>query len=333
MKKLNKISACLIALTMSAAANAGTVISSWGYVNEAGFANVTTGNSVNIGGADTTLDPNYNPTASTGAASPTNGNNWVLNSEDNLYYDLGTAGYVNGDSNTGTVGGTGPSILSTGTLIDNVCWGTGPSCLSFTDASGNDTSRVTGSATTSMYGGLLFNQGTQMTHSNLPTGIPSLTSIDLFDGLELASADLIAGTYTLPELKFDIIFNETFNNAGSLFPYAPDDAFIVDLTGGGASAVSGFGIDFIDFTVAMDLTGLVNNGYHTDYQVTTRLSGLQVISIPGGATFGLITPENLTSTLNAQFAVEAVNVPEPATLTFFGLTLLGLAGFRKISKK
>jgi hypothetical protein len=343
MKKITKLTIALATCSVMGAASAETLISSWDYINEAGFTNATTGDAVVIGtannGADirSTLDPlTLLPLDSTGSVAPTNGNNWVLNNSDGLFYDLGNAGSVGGDSavapTTGTIGQGSASILSTGSLNDEICWGGGPSCLSFTDANDVDTSRVEGTATTG--GG--FNQGTQLTHNNAPTGAPSLTSIQIVDGLSLYSDDVIGGLFEVPELLIDVIFNETFGNAGPFFDYAPDDAFIVflDAASNPGSTIS-FGAGFVDFTVQMDLTGQVAAGFHTSYEVVTRLSGLEVVSIPaalGGGAFGIITPEDMINTLNAQFLIRAVGIPEPGSLALFGMFLLGLAGSRKLLK-
>ncbi|MFT4937529.1 MAG: hypothetical protein ACI88A_000546 [Paraglaciecola sp.] len=345
MNKLTKLTIALAACSVMATASAETLISSWGYINEAGFTNATTGEAVVVGtannGADirSTLDPDtLLPLDSTGEVAPTNGNNWVQNSNDGLFYDLGSAGSVGGDSSvsptTGTIGEGSGSILSTGSLNDEICWGGGPSCLSFTDANDVDTSRVEGTATTG--GG--FNQGTQLTHNNAPTGAPSLTSIQIVDGLFLYSDDITSpgGLFEVPELLIDVIFNETFGNAGPFFDYAPDDAFIVflDAASNPGSTIS-FGAGFVDFTVQMDLTGQVAAGFHTSYEVVTRLSGLEVVSIPaalGGGAFGIITPEGMINTLNAQFLIRAVGIPEPGSLAIFGMVLLGLAGSRKFVK-
>ncbi|MCU4675564.1 PEP-CTERM sorting domain-containing protein [Catenovulum sp. 2E275] len=334
---MKKLALALVISCSTMTSHAATLISNWQYINEAGFTDLVTGTEVEVSpGVHSTLDPStLDPLAPTGAGSPTNSNNWVLNSSDGLYYDLGSTGYVAGESHTGVTAGAsghsiGSSILSTGTLIDEACWGDGPSCLSFTDSGGNDTSRVEGSASTSV-GSLMWNQGTQLTHSNLPTGSPSLTNVKILDGLKLYSTDLLTGELDLIELGIDVIFNETYADATSIWDYAPDDAFIVTLDPALAS-ISSFGADFIDFTVSLDLTGLVAAGYHTDYEIITRISGLDVVSTPSGTTFGLVTAENNFNYLDAQFAIRAVGVPEPANIAIFGFGLL-LLGLMKRDKK
>jgi hypothetical protein len=337
MNKVIKFSIALAASSVMATASAGTLISNWDYINEAGFQNSTTGNAIVIGqdgnGGDvlSTLDPvTLVPLSSTGQAVAGPGPDiWIQNEVDSLFYNHGTAGSQSGTSESGlTAGAAGQglgSILSGGSTYDSTCWGHGPSCLTFTDADGNDTSRVEGTAITG--GG--FNDGTQLTHDNSPTGDPSLTTIQVVDGLSLFSSDIMGGVFELPELTFDVVFNETFANSGDFFPFAPDDSFIFTLTGG--PGVS-FGADYIDFTVPMDLTGLVGAGFHTSYEVITRLSGLDTVTTPLGLRFGFITPEGMHNTLNAQFMIRAVGIPEPGSLALFGMVLLGLAGARKLKK-
>ncbi|KMT64629.1 PEP-CTERM sorting domain-containing protein [Catenovulum maritimum] len=339
MKKLNKLALGIALSTVSAFSQAGTIITNWGYINEAGFANATTGYAKEVqtvnGAKNSFLDPNtLQPLDSTGAASPTNGNNWALNYEDGLVYDLGTAGYVSGSSNVSD-SSTGLSIfeeptvnnpagIPSGALYDEICWGKGPSCLSFKDGNGADVSRLEGTATVNANGGTNWNTGTTMSHKNKITGSPSLTSIDLIDGLKLFSNEVVGGQLPLIELGFDIIFNETYD-APELFDYAPDDAFIVSIPAEFNSLVT-FGADYIDITLGLDLTGAVAAGYHTDYEVVTRISGLEVVSVSNNQAFGLITPEGGTNLLNAAFAIRAVGVPEPVSIAIFGLGLLGLAG-------
>lgn len=338
MNVISKLKYVLLLGCISSVAHSATVINNWSYINEAGFANATTGTEVTVDGAQTTLDPNtLSPLASTGKAIPTaNGNQWIYNPEDNLYYDLGTNGSFGGSSHTGdSADSIGKSIgtsifepgIPTGALYDEICWGNGPSCLKFSDGNGSDTSRVEGVAVANSFGAYNWNQGTTMEHSNLPTGSPSLTSIDILDGLKLYSDELLSGELPLIALGIDVIFNETYANAGNLWDYAPDDAFIVTLDPLLASITS-FGADFIDFTVTLDLSADVALGYHTEYEIITRLSGLDVVSTPFGNTFGIITPEGGTNVLDAKFAIRAINVSEPAYIAFLGLALLGVASFR-----
>ncbi|MER2491704.1 PEP-CTERM sorting domain-containing protein [Catenovulum sediminis] len=330
---MNKLLTGLVMSCIPIVSQAASVISSWDYINEAGFSNAQTGYAVtHSSGVKTTLDPNtLAPMDSTGQ-STSGGATWFQNDVDNLYYDFGSLGSVSGDSKTGVTAGAsgqsiGTSILSTGSLADELCWGNGPSCIAFKDSSGGDSSRVEGTATTTTWGPLSWNQGTAMEHSNLPTGDPSLTFVEIIDGLKLYSPDLL---FDLPpiELGIDVIFNETYANATNLWSYAPDDAFIVTLDPL-LAAITSVGPGFIDFTVNLDLTGFVSAGAHTQYQVITRLSGLEPVPIPGDTTFGLLTTENSVNMLDAQFAIRAVGVPAPSTVALFGLSLILIAALRR----
>jgi hypothetical protein len=348
MKKLNLMALGLAFASVSTMSVAGTVITEWTYINEAGFQNATTGRAVDLNldanGTPTTLEPDVNspdylkPLDSTGMGASTYTNE-VYNPVTNMYYDLGSAGYVAGSSQTGdTQGASGKLIgtsifeevgITTGDLYDEICWGHGPSCISFSDSQGGDTSRVEGVATVDANGGTNWNNGTNMVHSNNPTGAPSLTSIDVFDGLKLFSGEIFGGQLPLLELGFNVIFNETFREAGEIWDYAPDDAFIVTLDPL-LGAIADFGPDYIDISQQFDLTGFVGPDYHTDYEVIVRISGLEtIVDDQSGSVFGLITPENQTSELLTQFSIRAVGVAEPATLAIFGLGLLGLGATRR----
>jgi hypothetical protein len=344
MKNL-KILALGIALTsVSTISTAASVITDWKFINEAGFANATTGGSALVDGVRTTLDPDtLVPLNSTGELAPTNGNEWIYNADTGLYYDLGSAGYVAGSSHTGsTAGASGKQIgqsifeevgIPTGALSDEICWGYGPSCLQLASGA-EDTSRVEGTATTLANGGLSWNEGTDLTHTNKLTGEPSLTSIDFVDGLKLYSDALIAGELNLLQLGFEVIFNETFGTPAQVhFDYAPDDAFIINLNPL-LGVISNIGADFVEISQFFDLTGLlVDDTAHTEYEVVIRVSGLEVVSTPGGGnTFGLVTPEGSTSELTSMFAIRAVGVSEPTTLAIFALSLLGLAGASRRKK-
>jgi hypothetical protein len=338
MKTLTKLAIALALVSTSGMSVAGSVVTDWVYINEAGFANATTGNNVVVGSSNTTLDPTtLAPLSPAIVAGP--GPHTVFNPQDGNYYDLGSAGYFAGSSHTGaTAGDSGQQIgnsvfnevgVPTGALYDEICWGFGPSCIQLTDGV-EDTSRVEGTATSLANGGLSWNDGTDITHYNRLTGEPSLTSIDFVDGLKLYSDSLISGELDLLTLGFDIIFNETFGvPAQEHFDYAPDDAFIISLDPLLAS-ISNIGADFVDISLDLDLFGLlIDDTIHTDYEVIVRVSGLEVISVPSGNTFGLVTPEAGVSTLTSMFAIRAVGISEPTTLAIFGLGLLGLGLSRR----
>ena len=278
-------------LLASNVANAGwVVIDDWNYINEAGFAN---------------------PTYSTGTGSQT----------------------IDGSSSDGSssiIAGATPDVFGSLTGIDDhVCWGDtdGSSCLEFADVNGDDTSRVEGIVTTSIWGPLLFADGTSMRHDNFPISIlnAALTGINILDALHLSAPELDSGLFKAPEIDFSVAFDETNNGCPiGEGPYCPDDAFLISNASG--AVVIGAGADYVDVAIGMDLTGAVDESiYHTDYQIITRLSGLTPINLgPLGTVFGLVTKEGASNFLTAEFAVRAVNVPEPSTIAILGLGLLGL---------
>ncbi len=342
---------------------AGFLNATTGYADEGGFIDPYNhnGTATDVAGGITTMNPDYTPVDSSAHATPwdltsepaptagatqfvnSGGYNWFVNQLDGMWYNYGT-------STSPTVGRTGTSdngdvdgsILDANVsydVFDSACWGLenqpAPSCVVFKDENGNDSSRITGTATTGMYGSQTFNTGTSITHENRPAGAPSLTSINLIDGLELASSDLTGGKYLAPELILPINFVETFEGSNAIWPEAPDDMFVIDFSQVGTSGILfNVGADFIDFFVDVTFTDgdFASNGadYHKDYVVTTRLSGLDFFSGPGGSTIaGILTKENQDNTLMASFSIQAVRVAEPGALGLFGLGLLGLAGMAR----
>lgn len=259
----------------------------------------------------------------------------------------------------------GVSILSTGALPNNICWGTpspNQSCLGIFspvsdlseqtwDEDGNLVDIVGGGgpqgmATTVDIGVAnyfdFFSQGTSIRHDNFAITGTFLDTVTIVDGLKLTST-MPALSFTAPELEFLIDFTETPNrSAGASCPFGDDpvgtvgsvnvngcaDAFeVAGFLGGNIIAQS---LSFIDFAVSF----VVNTGglYHEHYEIITRLSGLEVFD--NGTAVGFLTPEAGVSVLNAQFVIRAIEAPEPSSIAVFGLSLLGLAGFaRKKAKK
>tara|TARA_Y100000296_G_scaffold39477_1_gene45524 strand:+ start:5103 stop:6092 length:990 start_codon:yes stop_codon:yes gene_type:complete len=270
-----------------------------------------------------------------------------------------------GSSTDPSVNG-GVSILSTGALPDNICWGTPSprqSCLGIFspvsemstqtwDDDGNLVDIVNGMpgpqgmATTVDIGVAnyfdFFSQGTAIRHDNFAITGTFLDTVKIVDGLKLTSTTPSL-SFTAPELEFMIDFTETPNRtAGDSCPYGDDPvgtAGSVNVNGcADAFAIAGFAggniiaqsVDFIDFAVSF----VVNTGglYHEHYEIITRLSGLEVFN--DGTQQGFLTPEAGVSVLDAQFVIRAIEAPEPTSIAMFGLGLLGLAGFsRKKSKQ
>ncbi|MCW8107274.1 PEP-CTERM sorting domain-containing protein [Alteromonas ponticola] len=321
MKKLNLIAAATV-LTASTSAYADPVlIEQWSFINEAGFSNWTT-----VGSGTNSLE-------------------------------------ASGDSSDG-----GTSILSTGALPDNLCWGdpvnanNDQSCLSINSPVSNETTQSwdedgmmvdinggapQGNAMTVAIGGdytTAFKQGTAVRHNNFPITGEMLDTVSIRDGLRLEAVAPEGVVVNAPELEFMVDFWETPNgglDADGTCPFGPpsrtpgsvnengcSDIFkIVGFDGAGDLNIVDSGEGFIDFSVKFTVTGVDASEYHRNYELITRLSGLDVTFDDEGV--GFVTRENGVNILNAQFAVRAIDAPEPSTLAVFAVSLLGLAGFSR----
>ncbi|MCW8091153.1 THxN family PEP-CTERM protein [Alteromonas sp. ASW11-130] len=330
MKKLNMI-AVATALTASTSAFADPmVIQEWSFTNEAGFSAYTA----------TDMPPGATNT-------PT----------------------LSGDSADG-----GASILSGGSLPDNICWGdpanggNNQSCLTINSPVTDNTTEswnedgvmvdLNGGAPqgNAMTVGIdedytgAFKQGTALRHKNFPITGQFLDTITITDGLRLEAVTPEGTVVDAPELAFMVDFWETPNqglDADGSCPFGPaaftadsinsngcSDLFEIvgfDNNMGGDLNIIAQGPDYIDFSVKFKVTGVDASMYHRDYELITRLSGLDVAFDDGR---GFATRENGVNILNAQFAIRAVDAPEPSTLAVFAASLLGLAGFsrRKVRK-
>ncbi len=283
-----------------------------------------------------------------------------------------TAGSVNTPTTSGDSADGGDSILSDGSLPDNLCWGdpvggrTAQSCLSINSQVTNETTQTwnadgewedlnggaaQGNVETVAIGGdysEAFKQGTSLRHDNFPITGQFLDSVIIKDGLRLEATMPEGANVNVPELTFIVDFWETPNRgvdgdgscpfgpivgtAGSVNENGCADLFeVIGFDGGtGDLTIVGGGLDYIDFSVKFKVTGVDASLYHRDYELITRLSGLEVAFADG---IGFATRENGVNILNAQFAIRAIEAPEPATLAIFAASLIGLAGFSRRKQK
>jgi hypothetical protein len=307
MKNKFKLASTLLALTMASSASAN-IVTSWEYVNQAGFTNDFTGSA------------GSHPVTGSGNSDGDSGSN-----VDNILDLTGEAVNADGDLFTELRWGEPFNTNQSGLVID------GP----VADDSG---SLITG-------GG--FVQGTDIIHENnvIYANTGSLLTARVLDGLTLkpktwSGANAGNDTVTAPQLSFGINFYETPNNAnpcafpdpGNTGVNANGCGDIFEITGlGGLPIVPVFGPGFVEFTVPFFVD---TNGFDQLYWLTTRLSGLTVLSAPayscqsGPSCFGFVTKEDEDNRLIAQFKVR---VPEPGTIGLFGLALIGtaFAGRRK----
>ncbi len=243
------------------------------------------------------------------------------------------------DDFDGLFGGELPKTLSWGQPYGAV----NPDLKQSSLAIGNAES---GPVTTSVVDGigiLDFAAGTGLTHENWGVTGDTLVSATLFDGLFLnPTAPVVGPELVGPTLKFEILFEETYNTpSGGVCKYGDTlvgeagvnvagcaDLFTLKL--GDEVSYEQVGNDIYlsnSFVIPLD-------GYNEyEYTLTTRLQGLEVLSdVDCGSDFtciGFLTEEDKTNELQAGFAISAARVPEPGTLAIFGLGLLGLASIRR----
>ncbi len=325
MKKLNLIAAATVLTASTSAFAEPMIIQEWSFINEAGFSDWT----------------------STGKPPS------AVNSPE-----------ASGDSADG-----GTSILNGGSLPDNLCWGdpvggsSNQSCLSINSPVSDQTTQTwdEDGMMTDINGGApqgnamtvgigedytaAFKQGTALRHNNFPITGQYLDTVTIKDGLRLDAVTPDA-TIDAPELEFLVDFWETPNqgiDADGACPFGPaaftpnsvnengcSDIFKIvgfeDGMGGTLNIVDA-GDGYIDFSVKFKVTGVDASQWHQDYELITRLSGLDVVFDDNNV--GFATRENGVNILNAQFAIRAIEAPEPSTLAVFAVSLLGLAGFSR----
>jgi len=245
-------------------------------------------------------------------------------------YEPASAIDASGDSAGGAT-----SILSTGSLPTDMCWGTpaaggtgNQSCLRINSPMSNEGVEADRAMTAMMGENYedFFVQGTSITHENfkLVAGDNnSLETVMLVDGLDLLGYSDGGNTpFLAPELQFNIAFNETFNQGGcdlSLPRNANGCADIFTFTDDFGGNVLDVNLEegYIDFSVKFSID---QPGVWSNYELITRLSGLELLD---NGQLGFYTMEEAENVLNAQFAIRAA-VPEPSTLGIFALSLVGL---------
>jgi hypothetical protein len=311
MKNKFKLASTLLALTMASSASA-SIVTSWEYVNQAGFLNNYTGK------------PGSHPV--TGSGDSSGGGTNILDTNGDFVVD-------GNDS----------------ALFTELRWGEPHAAQGNGEQSGLVIDSPVEDDTGSLITGAGFVSGTDIIHENnvISSGTGSLLTAQVLDGLTLtpktwSGIDYGNDTIYAPQLSFGINFYETPNNANPCaFPDTDNTGVnangcgdIFEITGlGDIPIVPVFGPDFVQFTVPFFVN---TNGWDQVYYLTTKLSGLTILSAPdyecqsGPSCFGFVTKEKTKNTLAAEFKVR---VPEPGTIGLFGLALIGtaFAGRRKRS--
>ncbi|MCW8091299.1 THxN family PEP-CTERM protein [Alteromonas sp. ASW11-130] len=322
MKKLNLIAAATVLTASTSVFAEPMLIEDWNFIAEGGFDDWTSEGS------------GTNPVVSSGSSSD-----------------------------------FGPSILTTGSLPDNLCWGdavtpAGQSCLGINSPVDQDSTQTwdddgdlvdinggapQGVAETVGIGGdytTAFKQGTALRHDNFPVTGEFLDTVTIRNGIRLEAVLPAGATVSAPELEFLVDFWETPNvglDSDGTCPFGPDSGTVGSINENGCSDIfkiigfeDGDGSDlnivdsgpgFIDFSVKFTVAGVDASIWHTDYELITRLSGLDVVFDDDNV--GFATRERGVNVLDAQIVIRAVEAPEPSTLAIFAVSLLGLAGLSR----
>jgi len=315
MKKLNTVIAVL-ALAVTGAVNAGQ-ITSWTYINEAGFINPV--GAIGSGEAQGTVltgtafeELTWGLALSNGSGGP-----YINGGVDDLQSSL-----ESDTPQSGTIFTNGPAVQGTNLIHNN--W-----VVAFAGGT---------LATTSFLDGLSLVPA-EVDGSAIPAG-PALLAPELefqFEFIETTNhvdysrsgttvnSNILDGSITCP----DGTQNGTGENTNGCA-----DIFAVSSTGG-AEFTQVMGNLEIASTFPIEL-----DGDTFIYTVTTVLSGLTLLTDQaciavglGAGCNGFVTPEEQVNTLDAQFIITSefvpVQVAAPSTLAIFGLGLIGLGGLAR----
>jgi len=176
-----------------------------------------------------------------------------------------------------------------------------------------------------------------LTHNNIRTGAPTLTSASLFNVLALdpEGSGAVAGpsdAFQIPALIFPIHFLETpnlmnVNDCVVSSPVACNDIFVIDVL------ASGFSTTDNSFNQNFTYMG-------ETYNAKLLLSGLSTLSDAACAAvlgagnngcIGFTTVERQSNTFQASLQIDSVPSPvlEPTSLALFGFGLTGLGFMRR----
>lgn len=318
MKKLNTVIAAMT-LAVASTANAGQ-ITSWTYINEAGFTGYT--------------ETKPGAVSPSGDATP----NGLLGVPAST--DLTWGGALN-SSGTATINGGVDGLQSSFTSVSPIA---GSIDTNGGPVAGTD---------------LIHNNFVVTPKDGLLSGASFLDALQLvpteMDGVPFDFGPLVIDA---PTLGFEVEFMETVN--GVNYNIATDtvtsktlDPTIICPNGTlNGTGVNEFGCadifavtsDTTDFAVVggnIEFSGsFVLDGYQ--YTITTILSGLELITdaacsavgLDDGC-FGFLTAEEQQNVLTAEFRVDSrlITVSAPATIALLGLGLMGLGGLARRKQK
>ncbi len=208
-----------------------------------------------------------------------------------------------------------------------------------------------GSSTGTVFTNLAAVPTSTVTADNHPITGPTLATATIHDTLQLQSLTPppVGSPFNLPQLSFDIAYDETPNSGlasdcaaqPSTTPCA-DILAITNLTNAGFDTTSIPGTVFIsqtlpnyggeDYTINLFITGLV----HLTANECNAVNTADSLNIPLASCFGFISQESNTNNFQASLQIldkGPTQVPEPATIALFGSGLFGLGGLIKRRRK